>query len=60
MLRRVAFPNVEGPLAREDSTLSVGLEVLPGFQAAVGRGRQDAAGLCAAEIRGRFGDTRLN
>ncbi len=29
--------------AREDFTISVGLEVLPGFQAAVGRGRQDTA-----------------
>jgi hypothetical protein len=39
-----------GP-AREDATLSVGLEALPGFQAAVGRGRQDTAGLWATGIR---------
>ena len=26
--------------AREDATLSVGVKALPGFQAAVGRGRQ--------------------
>ena len=32
-------------------SLSVGVEALPDFQAAVGRGRLDAAGLCAAGIR---------
>jgi hypothetical protein len=43
--------SLSAPSAREGFTLSVGLEVLPGFQAAVGRGRQDTAGLCAAGIR---------
>ncbi len=42
---------INAPPAREDSPLSVGLEALPGFQAAVGRGRQDTAVLCAARIR---------
>jgi len=39
------------PSARENATLSVGIEALPGVQAAVGRGRQDTAGLCATGIR---------
>ena len=44
--------SLSAPSAREDATLSVGVEALPGFQAAVGRGRQDTAGLCATGIRG--------
>ena len=43
--------SLSAPPAREDSPLSVSLEALPGFQAAVGRGRQYTAGLCAAGIR---------
>ena len=43
--------SLSAPSAREVATLSVGLEALPGFQTAVGRGRQDTAGLCAAGIR---------
>jgi hypothetical protein len=40
--------SISVPSAREDAPLSVGIEALPSVQAAVGRGRQDVAGLCAA------------
>ncbi len=49
-LRRFSLP---APSAREDATLSVGVEALPDFQAAVGRGRQDTAGLWVTTSRGR-------
>ena len=42
---------LSAPSAREDVTLSIGVEALPGVQAAVGRGRQDTAGLCVTGIR---------
>ena len=50
-LRGLRRFSLSAPSAREDATLSVGVEALPGFQAAVGRRRQDATGLCAAGIR---------
>ena len=41
-LRRFSLP---APSARGDATLSVGVEALPGVQAAIGPGRQGAAWL---------------